>query len=385
MMTGKLRSPGKRQVRMKTRAAVLRDVGKDFEVVELDLDEPKANEVLVRFVASGLCHSDDHLRTGDIPVRYPIVGGHEGAGIVEKVGPGVTRLAVGDHVVTSWLPVCGHCRFCSRGQTNLCDLGRFLVDNSLPDGTYRYHEGSTDFGQMCLLGTFSQYAVISEASAVKVEDDLPLDVVVLVGCGVPTGYGTAVKAGEVHPGDTTIIYGVGGVGINAVQGASHAGARYVIAVDPVEFKRTTALSLGATHAVASAEEAHELAQQLTYGVGADQALITVGVASEEVVSAAFAAVRKRGIVVLTAMGGLATKTVHVSGFELTAFEKRLQGALFGSGNPFDDIPRMIELYRAGKLKLDELITTKYRLDEVNRGYEDMMAGRNIRGVIIHEH
>ena len=355
---------------MKTRAAVLRDVGKDFEVVELDLDEPKANEVLVRFVASGLCHSDDHLRTGDIPVRYPIVGGHEGAGIVEKVGPGVTRLAVGDHVVTSWLPVCGHCRFCSRGQTNLCDLGRFLVDNSLPDGTYRYHEGSTDFGQMCLLGTFSQYAVISEASAVKVEDDLPLDVVVLVGCGVPTGYGTAVKAGEVHPGDTTIIYGVGGVGINAVQGASHAGARYVIAVDPVEFKRTTALSLGATHAVASAEEAHELAQQLTYGVGADQALITVGVASEEVVSDAFAAVRK---------------PVHVSGFELTAFEKRLQGALFGSGNPFDDIPRMIELYRAGKLKLDELITTKYRLDEVNRGYEDMMAGRNIRGVIIHEH
>jgi alcohol dehydrogenase (nicotinoprotein) len=153
----------------------------------------------------------------------------------------------------------------------------------------------------------------------------------------------------------------------------------------VEFKRSTALTLGATHAVASAEEAHELAQQLTYGVGADQSLITVGVVTEEVVSAAFAAVRKRGIVVLTGMGGLATKTVHVSGFELTAFEKRLQGALFGSGNPFDDIPRMIELYRAGKLKLDELITTTYRLDEVNRGYEDMMAGRNIRGVIIHEH
>src|SRR5271156_6128162 len=261
---------------MKTRAAVLRDVGKDWEIIELDLDPPKEGEVLIRFAAAGLCHSDDHLRTGDIPVRYPIVGGHEGAGVVEKVGEGVTRLAVGDHIVASFLPVCGKCRFCARGQTNLCDLGRFLYDNSLTDGTYRYHEGTTDFGQMCLLGTFSQYAVLSEASVVKIEDDLPLDVVVLVGCGVPTGYGTAVKAGEVHPGDTTIIYGVGGVGINAVQGASHAGARYVIAVDPVEFKRTTALSLGATHAVASAEEAHELAQQLTYGVGADQALITVG-------------------------------------------------------------------------------------------------------------
>jgi alcohol dehydrogenase (nicotinoprotein) len=370
---------------MKTRAAVLRDVGKDFEVIELDLDEPKAGEVLVRWVASGMCHSDDHLRTGDIPVRYPIVGGHEGAGIVEQVGPGVTRLAVGDHVVTSWIPVCGHCRFCSRGQTNLCDLGRFLYDNSLPDGTYRYHEGSTDFGQMCLVGTFSQYGVVSEASAVKVEDHLPLEVVALVGCGVVTGFGTAVNAGNVRPGDTTIVYGVGGVGINAVQGATHAGARYIIAVDPVEFKRSTALTLGATHAVATAADAHELAKQLTYGVGANQALITVGVMTDEIVSAAFAAVGKRGIVVLTGLGGgAATKTVNVPGFELTTFEKRIQGALFGSSNPFDDVTRMIDLYQVGKLKLDELITNRYTLDQVNQGYEDMLAGRNIRGVIVYE-
>jgi len=369
---------------MKTRAAVLRDVGKPFEIVELDLDEPKAGEVLVRFVASGLCHSDDHLRTGDIPVRYPIVGGHEGAGIVEKVGPGVTRLAVGDHVATSWLPVCGHCRNCSRGWTNLCDLGRFLYDNSLPDGTFRYHEGSTDFGQMCLLGTFSQYAVLSEASAVKVEDHLPLEAVALVSCGVTTGFNTAVKAGEVRPGDTTIVYGVGGVGINAVQGAANAGARYVIAVDPVEFKRSTALSLGATHAVASAEEAQELSLQLTYGAGANQSLITVGVVTEEVISAAFSAVGKRGIVVLTSIESPATKRVHVSGFELTTYEKRIQGALFGRSNPFDDIPRLLELYWAGKLKLDELITARYTLDQVNQGYEDMLAGRNIRGIIIHE-
>jgi S-(hydroxymethyl)glutathione dehydrogenase/alcohol dehydrogenase len=369
---------------MKTRAAVLRDVGKDFEIVELDLDEPKTGEVLVRFVASGLCHSDDHLRTGDIPVRYPIVGGHEGAGIVEKVGVGVTRLKEGDHVVASFLPVCGHCRFCSRGQTNLCDLGMFLIDNCLPDGTFRFHEGGTDFGQMCLLGTFSQYAVLSEASVVKVDDDLPLEVVALVGCGVPTGFGTAVKAGEVRPGDTTIVYGVGGVGINAVQGASYAGSRFVIAVDPVEFKRETALSFGATHTAATAGEAQELALQLTDGVGADQALITMGVVDEDTVSAAFAAIRKRGTVVLTGLAGPAKKTVNISGFELTLFEKRLQGALFGSSNPFDDIPRLLSLYRAGKIKLDELITRKYRLDEVNQGYEDMMAGRNIRGVIIHE-
>jgi S-(hydroxymethyl)glutathione dehydrogenase/alcohol dehydrogenase len=370
---------------MKTRAAVLRDVGKDFEIVELDLDEPKAGEVLVRMEASGLCHSDDHLRTGDIPVRYPIVGGHEGAGVVERVGPGVDRLKPGDHVVGSFLPVCGKCRFCARGQTNLCDLGRFLIDNSLPDGTYRYHEGGTDFGQMCLLGTFSQYAVFSEASTVKVDDDLPFDVAALVGCGVPTGFGTAVNAGEVRPGDITLVYGVGGVGINAVQGAALAGARYVIGVDPVALKRETALKLGATHAVASAEEAQELVLQLSEGVGADQALITVGVVSEEVVSAAFDAIRKRGIVVITGLANPAKQTVHISGSLLTLFEKRIQGALFGSSNPFDDIPRILGLYKAGKIKLDELITTRYTLDQVNQGYEDMMAGRNIRGVIIHEH
>jgi S-(hydroxymethyl)glutathione dehydrogenase/alcohol dehydrogenase len=369
---------------MKTRAAVLRDVGKPFEIVELDLDEPKTGEVLIKFAASGLCHSDDHLRTGDIPVRYPIVGGHEGAGVVEKVGVGVTRLAVGDHVVASFLPVCGKCRFCARGQTNLCDLGRFLYDNSLPDGTYRYHEGSSDFGQMCLLGTFSQYAVLSEASVVKIEDDIPLELACLVGCGVPTGFGSSVKAGEVKPGDTTVVYGVGGVGANALQGAAIAGARYVIAVDPVEFKRTSAATFGATHAVATLDEAQALAQELTWGVGADQAIVTMGVVTEEVVSAAFAAVRKRGTVVLTGLAGPAAKTVNISGFELALFEKRLQGALFGSSNPFDDIPRILDLYRAGKLKLAELITARYTLDQVNQGYEDMMAGRNIRGIIVHD-
>jgi S-(hydroxymethyl)glutathione dehydrogenase/alcohol dehydrogenase len=369
---------------MKTRAAVLRELGKPFEVVELDLDEPRAGEVRVKFTASGLCHSDDHLRTGDIPVRLPIVGGHEGAGVVEVVGEGVTRLAVGDHVVASFLPVCGRCRFCARGQTNLCDYGRFLVDNCLPDGTFRYHEGSTDIGQMCLLGTFTERAVLSEASVVKIEHDIPLVEAALVSCGVPTGFGSAVKAGEVKPGDTTVVYGVGGVGMNALQGASIAGARYVIAVDPVEFKRDSALKFGATHAVATPEEAHALAFELSWGVGADQAIVTMGVVTQDVVSAAFSAIRKRGTVVLTGLAGPAAKTVNVSGFELSLFEKRLQGALFGSSNPFDDIPLILDLYRAGKLKLTELITARYTLDQVNQGYEDMMAGRNIRGVIVHE-
>ena len=370
---------------MKTKAAILRDVGKEWEVIELDLDPPKAGEVLVRFVASGLCHSDDHLRTGDIPVRYPIVGGHEGAGIVEEVGPGVSRLKPGDHIVCSFLPACGHCRFCARGQTNLCDLGALLVDNCLPDGTFRFHAGGEDFGQMCLLGTFSQRATLSEHSCIKVDDDLPLETVVLVGCGVPTGFGTSVRLGGVRPGDTVVIYGIGGVGINAVQGASIAGAANVIAVDPLANKREVAEQLGATHSAADAGQAQQLVTELTRGVGADQALITVGVVTEDVIDAAFAAVRKHGTVVVTGLAGPAKKNIHLSSFELTLFQKRLEGALFGGGNPFDDIPLMLDLYRAGKLKLDELITTRYRLEDVNQGYEDLLEGRNIRGVLIHEH
>ncbi len=222
---------------MKTRAAVLRELGKDWEIIELDLDPPREGEVLIRFVAAGLCHSDDHLRTGDIPVRYPIVGGHEGAGIIEETGGGVCRLKPGDHVVCSFLPACGHCRFCAPGRGNLCDLGALLYDDCLADGTFRFHADGEDFGQMCLLGTFSQRAVVSEHSCVKIDDDLPLETAALVGCGVPTGWGTAVNAGGVRAGDTTVVYGVGGVGINAVQGAAFAGARHVIAVDPLANKR----------------------------------------------------------------------------------------------------------------------------------------------------
>jgi alcohol dehydrogenase (nicotinoprotein) len=373
-----------RESTVKTRAAILQGVGKEWEITELDLDPPRTGEVLLRFAASGLCHSDDHLRTGDIPVRYPIVGGHEGAGVVEQVGEGVTRLKPGDHVVCSFIPSCGHCRFCARGLTNLCDLGALFVDNCLPDGTFRFHSGTEDLGQMCLLGTFSQWSTVSEHSCVKIDDDLPMEVAALVGCGVPTGWGTAVNSGGVRPGDAVVVYGIGGVGINAVQGAAFAGARYVVAVDPLASKRAAAERLGATHSAATAEEAQRLITDLTEGVGADEALVTVGVVTEDVIGAAFAAIRKHGTVVVTGLAGPGKNTISLPSFELALFEKRLQGALFGGGNPFDEIPRMLELYRSGHLKLDELITSRYRLDEVNQGYRDLLDGKNIRGVIIHD-
>jgi alcohol dehydrogenase (nicotinoprotein) len=350
---------------MKTRAAVLRGTGQDFEITELDLDPPKAGEVLIRFVAAGLCHSDEHLRHGDIVPRFPLVGGHEGAGVIEEVGPGVTRLQPGDHVICSFLPVCGHCRWCSTGKSNLCDMGATILDGQMTDGTYRFHQNGEDFGGMCMLGTFSERATISENSAIKVDPDLPLDKVVLIGCGVPTGFGSATHAAATEPGDKIAIY----------------GARNVVAIDPLPNKREMAEKLGATHSAETAEEAHALIQELTRGVGADKAIVTVDVVTSQVVTDAFNAIRKGGTVVVTGLADPTKNTIELPGALLTLYEKRIQGSLFGSGDPFHDIPRMVELYQSGDLKLDELITNTYTLDEVNQGYADLLSGKNIRGVI----
>jgi S-(hydroxymethyl)glutathione dehydrogenase/alcohol dehydrogenase len=371
---------------MKTKAAIMRGVGYDWEVVDMELDPPKAHEVLIRFLYAGLCHSDEHLRHGDSWHRFPLVGGHEGAGVIEDVGPDVTRVKPGDHVVCSFIPSCGHCRFCSTGQQNLCDLGKYLADCTMTDETFRFHRDGEDFGGMCMLGTFSQWATIPEYSCVPVADDVPLETAVLVGCGVPTGWGSSVNGAAVRPGDTVVIYGVGGIGANAVQGARHAGARNVVAVDPVALKREKAEELGATHSAASADAAHRLVtEDLTQGVGADSAIITVDVVTTEVVDAAVDVIRKGGRVVLTAIANPEKKTVEVSGAHLTLFQKSIHGLLFGGCNPIYDIPKMLDLYQAGKYKLDELITRQYRLDEINQGYQDLLDGTNLRGVIAHEH
>ena len=371
---------------MKTKAAILRGPQQDWEVVELELDPPKDNEVLIRFVAAGLCHSDEHLRTGDMPGRYPIIGGHEGSGVIEEVGPGVTRVKKGDHVVCSFIPSCGRCRFCSTGQQNLCDMGATILEGLMPDGTFRFHLDGEELGGLCMLGTFSQWAVISEYSCVAVDKDLPLEKAVLVGCGVPTGWGSAVYAAGVRPGETVVIYGIGGIGINAVQGARHAGAKNVVAVDPLANKREKAEELGATHSAPTAEEAQQLVwEQLAPGVGADNAIVTVGVVKEDVVESAFNMVRKGGTVTVTGLGNLMEKTIHLNGAILTLYQKRVQGTLFGSANPIYDIKKMLDLYRTGDIKLDELITKTYRLEDINAGYQDLLDGNNIRGVILHEH
>ena len=370
---------------MKTKAAVLTGINQPWEIMDVDLRDPKENEVLIRYVAAGLCHSDEHLMTGDLPVPLPYIGGHEGAGIVEAVGPGVSRVAVGDHVVCAFIPSCGHCRWCASGQQSICDLGATILEGCLPDGSYPFSIDGQPTGAMCMLGTFSQYSVISETSAVKIDDDLPLEVAVLCGCGVPTGWGSAVNTGNTQIGDTVVIFGIGGIGANAVQGASHAGATNIIAVDPLASKREFAQEMGATHSVDNGTAAVELAQELTRGVGADVAIVTVDVVSEPVVQEATAAIRKGGTVVLTGLAHPEALTVHLSGTDLTLYRKQVKGSLFGDCNPTQDIKKMLALYRSGKLKLDELVTKQYKLEDINQGYADLDSGQNIRGVVIHEH
>jgi S-(hydroxymethyl)glutathione dehydrogenase/alcohol dehydrogenase len=370
---------------MKTMAAVLWEAGKEWEVTELDLDPPREGEVLIRFTASGLCHTDEHFRHGDLVPRFPVVGGHEGAGIIEEVGPNVTRVKPGDHVVCSFIPSCGHCRYCSTGQQNLCDWGAILLEGAMPDGTFRFHGQGQDVSGTFMLGTFSQYAVVSQNSCVTIDNDIDLEVAALVGCGVPTGWGSAVYVADVRPGDTVVVYGVGGVGINAVQGARYAGARNVVAVDPVAMKREAAETLGATHSVASAAEAQELVTNLTRGQLADKSIITVDVATEQVVTDAFEVIGKGGTVVLTSVAGADQYTVRIPGFLLTLYQKTIKGSLFGGANPMYDIKKMFQLYQSGDLKLDELVTRKYRLEEIGLAYQDMYDGKNLRGLIVHDH
>jgi NDMA-dependent alcohol dehydrogenase len=370
---------------MQTKAAVLWEINKPWSVEDVELDAPKAGEVRVKLAASGLCHSDEHLVTGDLPFALPIIGGHEGAGVVEEVGEGVSWLAPGDHVVFGFIPSCGRCVSCSTGNQNLCDLGAVLgLGMQITDGTSRHHAQGKDLGLMCLLGTFAYHTVVNEASCIKIDNDVPLDRACLLGCGVVTGWGSAVYAAQVAPGDTVAVVGAGGIGSNAIQGARLAGATRIIAIDPVEFKREKAMEFGATHTAASMAEALPMIQELTWGTMANKVIMTMGVGSGAVIGEALALTAKRGRVVVTNIHPAMEMSANMSLLDMTLMEKQVVGSLFGSGNPRADIPKLLGLYREGQIDLDGLVTNTYTLDDVNEGYDAMREGTSIRGVMIYD-
>jgi NDMA-dependent alcohol dehydrogenase len=367
---------------VKVKAAVLWETGQPWSVEEIELDPPQQNEVLVRIGAAGLCHSDDHVRVGDGIALLPTIGGHEGAGVIEKLGPGVSGLEVGDHIVFSFIPACGRCHWCSIGRQNLCDYGMFLMQGGMISGGYRAHARGKDIGTLSLLGTFSEYAVVHETSIVKIDKDIAFDKACLLGCGVPTGWGSSVYIGKVRPGETVVVAGIGGIGANALQGARVAGAQTIVAVDPVEFKREQAKIFGATHMAASLEEAFPIVQEVTNGVMADVGVCTIGIVEGPMIQPFMDLVSKGGRAVLTGMARNTDDSPKLGMQLFSLFEKSLLGTVYGGCNPRADIPGLAAQYRAGKLQLDELVTRTYTLDQINEGYADMLAGKNIRGVIV---
>ena len=370
---------------MKTKAALLYGVGQRWQVEEVELGGPIEGEVLVRMAASGLCHSDDHLPSGDIPVsHFPILGGHEGSGEVIEVGPGVTRVKVGDHVIVS-LAACGACEPCREGHQNVCDLSKnFVTGQAVADNGYRVkNKDGLDVAVFCLEGTFSPYATVSQFSVVKIDDDVPLNLAALIGCCVTAGWGAAMRVAGVSNGDVVVVAGFGGLGSSAVLASLACGASAVFVVDPLANKRELALEFGATAAFASLEEAFDPLQQLTNGAMAHRVILTPGRMNGLELESARQLLRKHGVLAVVGLGDRADNDVKLNLQSLTGMAQTVVGSQMGNGSPQEDAQMYVRMYKAGKLPLERLVTRTYTLEEINEGYQDMRDGKNIRGLIVY--
>jgi S-(hydroxymethyl)glutathione dehydrogenase/alcohol dehydrogenase len=379
---------------MKTRAVVCSGLNEPWKTEEVDIDPPGNREVRVKMVYSGMCHSDEHLRTGDIsaspevleligvPSMFPVVGGHEGSGVVTEVGTNVTQVALGDHVAVSFIPSCGTCHWCASGRQNLCDLGMAtLAGPMISDGTYRYHLGGENLNRMTQLGTFAEEMVCHENSLVRIDPRADMKAAALISCGISTGFGSAVDRAKVKPGETVVVVGCGGVGSGAIQGSRIAGARTIIAVDPVPFKLEKAKEIGATHTAPSLLDAQFMLPELTQGRNADVVILTPGVLKGDLIAAACALGSKDGRIVVTAIAPFDQMDVQLNLFNLAMYNQALLGTIFGSASPRVQVPNLLNLYDAGQLKIDEIVTQEYTLDQVQQGYDDQAAGTIIRGVV----
>ena len=366
---------------MKTKAAVLFEVGQPLEIEELDLEGPKENEVLVKFTASGICHSDYSVRYGVLHGTLPMVLGHEGAGIIEDVGPGVTDLKPGDHIVASLTPSCGKCGMCKEGKPYICrEMGRIMGTGAMLDGSTRFKHGDTGVQQLCAIGSFSERSVMPAGSAIKITDAAPLETVCLVGCGVTTGVGAAVNTANVQAGSSVAVIGCGGVGLSIIQGARVAGADIIIAIDPVEEKRDLAKALGATHGVdPGAEDPVKAVRKIT-GLGVHNAFEALG--RIDTIEQTWSMLRPAGKAIVVGMPSL-KETVGLGASGLFA-EKRITGSVYGSAVPSRDIPMYVEWYQDGKLDLDSMITKRIRLEDVNTAFDEMGRGEGARSVIMYD-
>ena len=359
------------------RAAVLHGLNEPLDVTDVDVDAPRAGEVRVRIEAAGVCHSDVSIVDGRVPFPLPCVMGHEGAGIVTEVGDDVTRVRKGDHVIVSWVAMCGRCFYCRHGQPQLCQSSmgaRGVMD----DGTTRFRLAGTSLFHGINAATFAEQTILRETAVVPIAADVPFGVAALVGCGVTTGVGAAIRSARVEPGERVAVIGCGGVGLSIIQASRLAGATTIIAIDPAASRREAALRMGATHALGGGEEARAAAKALTEGLGPDVVFEAVGL--PELQRQAFDLTRRGGRVILVGLGSPKAETAFNTMF-LTMAERTIRGCFFGSAYPDRDFPWILEMYRAGRLDLDALVTQTLPLEHINEAFHAMRAGEQLRTVI----
>lgn len=361
------------------KAVVCREWNAPLQVEEIRVDPPKHGEIAIKLAACGVCHSDLSAATGQIRFPPPVVLGHEGAGVVVEVGEGVTEFKVGDHVVSSFIYMCGKCRYCTQGRPVLCEQSAKAL-YTLPDGTVRtYDADGKPLNVFGGVGVMAEYATLHVNNAVKIDSDIPLSVAALVGCAVMTGVGSVFNTAQLKPGSTAAVFGCGGVGLNVIQGCVIAGAETIIAIDTNDEKLELARKFGATHTVNATreEDVAKAIKKLTGGV--DYAFECVGVG--KVVEQAYNSLSRGGTAVSMGVPSPADQTSFRT-LSLPADERTLKGSWYGSARPQHDFPRLLSLYRRGKLRLDELVTRTYSIDEAVQAFEDLKSGRNARGVIV---
>ena len=363
-------------------AAVFRETGKPLAIEQIALDPPGPTEVLVRVAAVGLCRTDYHVMQGERRVAMrPMVLGHEAAGVVEETGVQVRGINRGDHVVLTFIPSCGRCHWCRKGLHHLCAEGPRITQGPQLDGTYRRRDrDGIAMGAFCMIGGFAERTVVDQASVVAIDREVPLELASLVACGVPAGVGAARYRARVQPGDTVLVVGCGGDGMNVVQGARLCGASKIIAADIVPVKLDWAREFGATDVVYARGEALTRAVlELTAGIGVDHAFVCID--PPETLVPAFRATAKAGNVVVTALTPDTIGEIKIPPLELFVTQKAIMGAVYGFASPRLQIPELLRLYRTGALRLRELVTRTYSLEDINQGYADLLAGKNLRGVV----
>jgi Zn-dependent alcohol dehydrogenase len=361
------------------RAALLEGVD-DLQVADdVEIDKPGEGEVLIRVHHCGVCHSDLHFVDGSLPCAYPSILGHEAGGIVEAVGPGVLGLAEGDKAILTLRPPCGRCYFCVRGQFSICPEYANMT-GTLPDGTTRLsHRGRTVYRAGVFLAAFAEQVVVPANGVIKVPEDTPLDLAAVIGCSVQTGVGAVLNTAKVESGATVMIIGLGGVGISIAQGARIAGASRVIGVDPLASRREQSLAFGVTDVIdPGAGDVASAAMQLTSGIGVDYAFDAVG--SSTLVETCVNATRQGGTTVMVGVPKI-DQFLNVHALMFAMSEKKITGCFLGSSNPHYEFPRLISLWRAGKLDLEGMVTARRPLEEIGEAFADMKAGKGLRTVL----